>query len=329
MSWERDITWTELLPVDAMDLSQLNPQESHTPVMDYLQFYHYNLKTLAGYRCELVNTMRADVHVQLFTPENPKGTILLVHGYMDHTGGLSACVNAFLKESYEVAAIDLPGHGLSSGDRGAIRDFSHYVDAVKAGWEQLDKYRCAGPVYGLGHSTGGAVLFHGVSEGVLPLKALMMAGPLYHPYQWKWVRLLLPVASKWVTKKKRRFKQNSKDERYHLFLKHDPLQVRELPTSWLMALTEWQKDILACSKVEVPVYLLQGTKDTTVQWQENVEFFNDKCKDLQVALFEGAGHQLLNEKEAIRELAFERMSSFIHGRSAWQSTLEKEPENED
>ncbi|WP_026689745.1 alpha/beta hydrolase [Alteribacter aurantiacus] len=311
MSWERDISWTEQIPLKSMDLSEANPQESHSPIMDYLQFYHYNLKALNTYRCELVKTERADVHVQLFTPESPKGTILLVHGYMDHSGGLSATVNGFLKESYEVAAVDLPGHGLSNGDRGAIRDFSHYVDAVKSGWERINEFRSEGPVYGLGHSTGGAVLFHGVSEEELPLDSLMMAGPLYHPYQWKWVRLLLPVASRWVTKKKRRFKQNSKDERYHMFLKHDPLQVRELPTSWLMALTEWQKDIFSCSKVQVPVYLLQGTKDTTVQWQENVEFFNDKCKDLQVALFEGAGHQILNEKEAIRELVFDRMVTFL------------------
>jgi alpha-beta hydrolase superfamily lysophospholipase len=311
MSWERDISWTGTLAESLPGLEQTNPHLKLPELDHYLNYYQYNMKKTAAYRCGRITTERSSVFVQIFTPPKPKGTVLLIHGYMDHSGGLSTSVNGFLEQSYEVISVDLPGHGLSDGDRGAIRDFSHYVDAVKAGWDEAQVYRSEGPVYGLGHSTGGAVLFHGVSEGVISMEALMLAGPLYHPYQWKWVRLLLPVASRWVTKKKRRFKQNSKDERYHQFLKHDPLQVQELPTSWLMALTEWQKDILSCSNVSVPVYLLQGTKDTTVQWEENVEFFSDKCDDLQVALFEGAGHQILNEKQPIRALVFERIAAFM------------------
>ncbi|WP_171051679.1 alpha/beta hydrolase [Alteribacter natronophilus] len=311
MSWERDTDWTGTLKSNLPDLSVIDPHKGQPELESYLDYYQYNISRTAAYRCGLVNTDRSSVFVQILTPPNPQGTVLLVHGYMDHSGGLSTTVNGFLEQNYEVVSVDLPGHGLSDGDRGAIRDFSHYVDAIRSGWEAAADYRAQGPVFGLGHSTGGAVLFHGVSENVIQLEALMMAGPLYHPYQWKWVRLLLPVASRWITRKKRRFKQNSKDERYHQFLKHDPLQVQELPTSWLMALTEWQKDILSCSNVKVPVYLLQGTKDTTVQWQENVDFFSDKCDDLQVALFEGAGHQLLNEKKPIRELVFDRIETFM------------------
>ncbi|WP_096435237.1 alpha/beta hydrolase [Alteribacter populi] len=321
MTDDQDVTWVEEIPLKKLDFTQCNPHYKEASLSDYLQFYQFDFKHITTYRCQLTETDRSNIFVQIFTPNNPKGTVLFVHGYLDHTGGLSATVNVLLKQSYEVVAVDLPGHGLSEGDRGDIQDFNYYVDAVQSGLTSAEPYRSGGALYGLGHSTGGAVLFHGTSEEVLPLRALMLAGPLYHPYQWKWVRMILPVLSKGISKKKRRFKQNSSDERYLDFLKQDPLQVKELPISWLIALTEWQQRILNCSKVNIPVYLLQGTNDTTVQWQDNVEFFKDKCPFIQVALFEGAGHQLLNETASIQKLVFKRIASFINGENEGKSTL--------
>ncbi len=63
--------------------------------------------------------------------KTPRGTIFLLHGYNDHTGILKNLICFCLNQNYSVAVYDLPGLGLSSGEQGAIKDFSEYADILK------------------------------------------------------------------------------------------------------------------------------------------------------------------------------------------------------
>ncbi|MGL4242085.1 MAG: alpha/beta hydrolase, partial [Beijerinckiaceae bacterium] len=46
-----------------------------------------------------------------------RGTVLLVHGWTGRAAFMQAFAPPLLKEGYDVIALDLPGHGLSSGKR--------------------------------------------------------------------------------------------------------------------------------------------------------------------------------------------------------------------
>jgi pimeloyl-ACP methyl ester carboxylesterase len=50
-----------------------------------------------------------------FSNKNPKGTILLVHGWTSEASHMMALVDPLLKSGYDVVCFDLPGHGKSSG----------------------------------------------------------------------------------------------------------------------------------------------------------------------------------------------------------------------
>ncbi|MCX7787732.1 MAG: alpha/beta hydrolase, partial [Spirochaetes bacterium] len=72
------------------------------------------------------------LHLDGERPRNHvRGTVFLVHGYLDHSGSWSPVIKKILSERFVVVALDLPGHGVSGGIRGDIEDFSQYGEAVR------------------------------------------------------------------------------------------------------------------------------------------------------------------------------------------------------
>ena len=59
--------------------------------------------------------------VHAWRPREPRGTVLVCHGYFDHVGLYRHIIGHVLELGYAVLAYDLPGHGLSSGRAGYIR----------------------------------------------------------------------------------------------------------------------------------------------------------------------------------------------------------------
>src|SRR5690606_36526658 len=63
---------------------------------------------------------------QVWLPERPVATLLMLHGYYDHMGLYGNLVDWALSLNFAVLGCDLPGHGLSSGKRASIDDFGEY-----------------------------------------------------------------------------------------------------------------------------------------------------------------------------------------------------------
>ncbi len=66
----------------------------------------------------------------IYKPKKYKATVITAHGYFDHCGQLGHLIKYLLEAVYAVAAFDLPGHGLSTGQRGAIDDFAQYSQVL-------------------------------------------------------------------------------------------------------------------------------------------------------------------------------------------------------
>ncbi|UCZ51553.1 alpha/beta hydrolase [Bacillus shivajii] len=311
MNTDRKYQWVEEMERSTFNLYEKNPHFHYECLQSYLAFYHFSVQFIDEYRCGTIKVNGKKQFLQLFLKENPKDTVFFVHGYLDHSGGLSRTVNHLLEENYQVVMLDLPGHGFSEGEEGRISNFENYVLAVENGYEYIKETLKIDEVAGLGHSTGAAILFHASTERKVNLSRLILVAPLYLPYRWNVFKGFLLLLGKFVSKKKRSFKKNSDDFFYQNFIKNDPLQVKILQADWLVALEKWQGEIVNCPKGRMPTYLLQGTKDTTVEWKRNITFYQEKCDDFQAVLFEGGRHQLLNERIEIRHHVHQRISSFL------------------
>ena len=251
-------------------------------------------------------------------PEKVKGTLFLLHGFYDHTGLYRHVIEWALDQDFAVIACDLPGHGLSSGTRASIRDFSEYQDTLQALFVEANSIALPQPWHLCGQSTGGAivvdhVLNHGESS---PAQGqVILLSPLVRPRAWGWSQLSYYLLRPFVRGIARRFSENSNDPDFLPFLLADPLQPKRLPTAWVGALSRWIKRVEFAKKSPRRPLIIQGQADMTVDWQHNLQVLKLKFDRPQILLLPEARHHLANETADMREEYFEFLSKRIRGRN--------------
>jgi lysophospholipase len=152
----------------------------------------------------------------IFKPKASKGTVILLHGYGDHTGVWKHVVSAVVKARYTVAIYDHPGHGLSSGVRASIDDFSEYVSVLKD-FLRIARVHLPGPYHLVAHSMGGAVTLDYLLTVKQPgVEKIVLIAPLVHSSYWHLSRFGHSLG-KHVTDSVPRASQNaSSDEEYEM-----------------------------------------------------------------------------------------------------------------
>ena len=282
----------------------------------YLNYYGIDFRTDHFHRFGRVvlPPYTIAVHYWLPTtrPSRPaKGVVMIVHGYFDHMGLFEHLTDFLLKRGYGVVGFDLPGHGLSSGERASIESFDHYVDVFDELLKMVHQgFTC--PVSAIGQSTGGAILLKHLAlsheREISPgLDKVTLLAPLIEPAMWwfnKWVYALVRKRVKGI---KRKFRKNSEDPAFLDFLKKDPLQARQLPMPWLGAMKRWVNEARKMHPCPYPVNILQGKKDATLAWRANTKLLKKKYPNSQITLLDDVKHHMVNEAPPLREKIFSMM----------------------
>lgn len=215
-------------------------QPLSTEAMAYQHFYgldfpRRNLRSGLG-RFEVDGY---EVVSQLWWPERAKATLFLFHGFYDHTGLYRHVIEWALDQGFAVIACDLPGHGLSSGERASIKDFAEYQSALQGLLAEAQSLGLPQPWHLCGQSTGGAIVIdHVLNQGASsPAQGqVILLSPLVRPRAWGWSQLSYYLLKPFVKGIARRFSENSNDPDFLTFLQADPLQPLRLPTAWVGAL---------------------------------------------------------------------------------------------
>lgn len=285
----------------------------------YRSYYHLNfeqqmpgLKVHAGQ----VRVGGFDIAVQCFRPELAQATVFLVHGYYDHVGIFDHVIEALLLKGFAVMTFDLPGHGLSSGPRGAIFNFRQYQPVLQK-VVMLAKGQLPKPWHFAAQSTGAAIVseyllnFSALPER-LPFTSAVLMAPLVRPVNWWLNRRLHSVMAPWTDYVPRKYKQSSTDPAFLAFTHDaDPLQPRFLSSKWVGALKQWIPFIERHEPLRFPVLVIQGEDDRTVDWRHNTAVLKSKFLPSQVYLVPAMRHQVVNEAAGFREQVFKRMNHFL------------------
>ena len=101
----------------------------------------------------------------LYEPAHYQATIVLLHGYLNHTGQFRHLIRHLLDNQYAVAVFDLPGHGLSSGETARIDSFDQYITATQD-FMRIVKNRLNEPFHVVGFSAGAAILVEMLLENI-------------------------------------------------------------------------------------------------------------------------------------------------------------------
>ena len=109
--------------------------------------------------------------------EDPRGVVVLCHGYAEHARRYDHVAQRFGESGLAVYALDLRGHGRSGGKRVYLRNISEYtedfhtlVGIAAAEYPDLK-------VVVLGHSMGGGVVFAYGVEHPDDYAAMVLSGP--------------------------------------------------------------------------------------------------------------------------------------------------------
>jgi len=225
-------------------------------------------------------------------------TLLLLHGYLDHTGLFGKLIGWALTHGCDVLAFDLPGHGLSSGEPAVIDDFADYSRAVA---DVLDAVSLpALPLWVMAQSTGGAALVDFARTYPWPFTATVLLAPLVRPVGWRGIGIGYAVLHRFTDSVPRKFAVNSSDPVFLEFLRTDPLQSHRISLRWVGALRRWLRNLERADLGVGPALVIQGEADGTVDWRYNMGVVGKLFPGSRFYYLPGAGHQLANEAESFR-----------------------------
>lgn len=277
----------------------------------YFEFYGLG----AAQHDHFFGTFRSGQHLiaaHLYRPKAAHATVLVMHGFLDHTGTLGSTIQHLLAQNFGVAAYDQPGHGLSSGPRADIGDFADYA-GVFEDFLRLCRTHMPPPYHVLAHSTGGAIVVnHLLSRSDNDLEHVVLIAPLVRSAYWQLATVVSPVLETFVDDVPRIYRDNSSDEEFLEFIRRDPLQSQRTSLNWFNALVKWNERIKHYPSSERPIVIIQGDADSVIGWKYNLKFLDTKFPNARVEIIEGARHQLLNEAPALRTQVLEIVDTALN-----------------
>ena len=317
----------EFLPSDSVLSSELSV-EAALSYAAYTRYYGLNFSELdPDLKCtkSTIGTFSSGTYelvCQHFLPSTqaPRMTAFLLHGYFDHAGLYRHLIRHLLERDIAVIVFDLPGHGLSSGVTASISSFQDYSAAFVKCLKLAKKQQVALPWITIGQSTGAAIIMDALLEKRLEkeqasdisLQDFILLAPLLRPKQWQRSNILFSLIRLFFTSTPRRFSKNSHDVEFLEFLKSkDQLQSRVLPRDWVLAMINYINRFEISPHHEQSLQIIQGRKDSTVEWEQNIPKILEKFSGSKFYLVDEARHHLVNESAHYREQVFARIDRIL------------------
>lgn len=306
----------QLPPLDFSLQSDQRDWLASQPVQEYLQFYHIDFVgegVAAQHHFGKFTAAGFEVAAHIWQPAGSRGTVFLIHGFTDSVGLMQHAIRFLLHEHWTVVALDLPGHGLSSGERAIIDSFDQYRGVLTT-CLQLCENSLPTPWHGVGQSTGGAVWLNylGSNPAQTTVDKIVLISPLIRPTGWGYTQWVFPVVRRLTGQITRKYNASSHDEEFLRFVRYeDPLQIRITPLRWVAAMQEWVYAFRKFPVQERQLLVIQGDADLTVDWRYNLGVIGGKFPNVRVVMVKDGRHQLVNEVETYREPVLKHMKAWL------------------
>lgn len=250
---------------------------------------------------------------QRYTPlQRPRATVAVLHGGGDHSGRYPALTAALVQAGFQVALVDLRGHGQSDGRRWHVDTFGDYIADVDAFVARLSQDGIAGErLFLVGHSAGGLVAtYWGLSRG-RHLSGFVLSSPYFRlairPPLLKLVGAkLVGRAIPWLpVSAELRIEDLTSDPDLQRWTERDPLYGRKTTPRWFDESNAVQKEVLRrAPEWEAPLLVLAGGADRIADPAAARQFVEAvRAGDKRLSVYEGFRHELFNEVERKRPIS--------------------------
>ncbi len=250
-------------------------------------------------------------------PENsPSATVLLVHGFAEHSGRYTELAEYLCSRNLCLAAFDLRGHGQSDGKRAHVDRFEDYLLDLDSFLESLDD-QLPGPFWLLGHSLGGLIATRYTQSRQNRVAGLILSSPflgfaikvpLYKVVMGKLLSGILPSL---VMKTGLDPSVLSHDERVVQSYRTDPLVSKVASARWFTETLQAQSEALEdAPALDLPLLVLQAGDDKLSSVEVTRRFFDRAgSADKELEIYPSMFHEVFNEKE--RQKPLKRMADWL------------------
>ncbi|MCF8608927.1 lysophospholipase [Gordonia sp. HY285] len=250
----------------------------------------------------------SNLAVRIWSVENPRGVVILQHGYHEHSGRFEyehgGVVERLVGSGLMVVAPDMWGHGSSPGRRGAV----HVGRAVHD--HRAIRLRVAAfglPTVLVGYSLGGLVTCASAARDQSALAGVVLVGPLLPgpipgPVRCAIEPLARVTKKAWAPVAKPPWTKLSHDSEVLARVLGDPLMHNKRFTvlSGVTAFDATRDIHRHAASWRVPVLLLHGTEDvfTRPQWSRRL-YRTLATSEKTFTEYAGAYHEVLSDPVAV------------------------------
>jgi len=244
-----------------------------------------------------------------YTPAAPRATVAVVPGGGDHSGRYPALTRGLVRAGFEVALIDLRGHGQSDGRRWHVDRFDDYLGDLDAFMAAVRAGAPGRRVFVVAHSMGGLIAAAWALRGrsadgfVLssPYFKLRLDPPALKILAARIVGTVVP----WLPiSTDLRVADLTSDEELQRWTLADPLYGKATTPRWFVESQKAQAAVLASAGgFTAPLLVLAGGADPIADASAARAFFDLAASpDKEFKRYEGFRHELFNERERERPI---------------------------
>jgi len=245
--------------------------------------------------------------LRLFTQrhevENPRGAVVILHGYCEHCLRYSHVVERFLDEQVNCYLLDHRGHGRSEGPRAAVLRFEEYLEDLDIYFKEVRTHAPKGPLFMLGHSMGGLIACAYALSRKPELSGIVLSSPFLGmkiPLP-PWKKVMAGLLSKTAPS------ISMKTDLDPYLLSHDstvvedyiadPAVAKLANSRWYTEATKTQESIMAhAGEWRWPSLFLHGGDDRIADPDTTRRFGSAVPQnDIKVVILEGLYHEIFNE----------------------------------
>ena len=231
--------------------------------------------------------------------------VLVIPGLAEHLGRYAHVAQALVAGGYAVTVLEPRGHGRSDGRRGHVDAWTQYAEDVAAAAETID-----GPLFLLGHSTGGLIALFTALEGLEnPIRGLALSGPnVLDTVDAPVKKAAAGVISKLLPRLSMATGLNaekiSRDPEVVQAYKDDPMVYGTVPARFFIEMVSAQQRVTAAApEGTLPLLLQVGEKDEIVDPAASIELAKQWKTPATIIVYPELYHEIFNEPEQDRVFA--------------------------
>jgi lysophospholipase len=265
----------------------------------------------------IIVTDGTTLYLRRYEAPDPRGEIVLIHGFGEHSGRYEPLITHLLDHHYSVTAYDHRGHGKSAGLYGHVNRFSDYEDDLDIVITSIQKSSQPKKLFLVAHSMGGLVALgyltrprSGISGAVIsaPLVAIAAKVPASK-------LLIAKMSAKLFPRLRMQNEINpavlSRDGEIGRAYAADPLVGKMVSTRWFVEAVGAMEEVKRkASHITLPILVMHGTEDKLANCQMTAERFNEIASiDKTLKIYQGYYHELFNEPE--KQEVYERVTAWL------------------